>query len=269
LRTVGVPTSANDARVGAFTAAKVSRQGPVWDEAAREVAQEQAARSIPGFLAGQALTPRALASGEELDIRAARKEGLSLTSDQSSKLADMAVRTPNALVDPLITQQVTRAATAIALENGHETLPEQVTTLLANPTATNVNQVQRWVYEFEVQKSPLIQGYSGGGNERAARLSNVLSLYNNPAGLAMLDPNSAGMSQDQIQNLLTRIEAGKILRRANASTGRTTPVATALQENKAMRDAIAGAFPDLAQYLAWRQAGGQGGPEDFIASLGR
>jgi hypothetical protein len=158
---------------------------------------------------------------------------------------------------------------ALSIENGHDGLPEQVSTLLANPTAANVNQVQRWVYEMEAYKSPLIQGYSGGGNERAARLSNVLSMYNNPAALALADPNSLGMSQDQLKNLLTNIEAGRLLRRTNGNTGRITPVAQGLNENKAMRDAMSNAFPDLAQYLAWRQMGGQGGPDEFIASLGR
>jgi hypothetical protein len=140
IRAVGVPTSTNDVRVGAFTAAKVMGKGPIWDEAAREVTQEQAARAIPGFLAGQAFTPRALASGEELKIRGARHEGLSLTSDQSGQLAEQAIKNPNALADPLTVQQVTRAATALGIENGHDTLPEEVTTLLANPTAANVTK---------------------------------------------------------------------------------------------------------------------------------
>jgi hypothetical protein len=115
----------------------------------------------------------------------------------------------------------------------------------------------------------LIQGYSGGGNERAARLSNVLSLYNNPAGLALTDPRSVGLSQDQLKNMLTALEAGRFLRRINANTGKTGQIPQALDENKAMRDAMSNAFPDLAQYLAWRQMGGQGGPDEFIASLGR
>jgi hypothetical protein len=269
LANTGIPSSSTDARVGPYVAAKVTRSGSIWDQAARDVAGDQAARAVPGFLLGQAATPRALLSGEEAKIRAARQEGLSLTPDQSKQLSDLAQNNPNAPVPPVIVSQVTAAATALAQENGHDTLPDEVTTLLQTPTAANVAQVQKWVYELEAQKSPLIQAYSGGGTERVARLNNAISLYNNPAGLLSMDPQQVGLSSQQTQDLIRLLQAARVMSRAGRpNTGGTTPMALALRENKGMRDALSNMLPDLGAYLAWRTAGGQGNAEDFIQSQG-
>jgi len=267
LRAVGTPTSSDDARVGAFTAAKVTHKGPIWDRAASEVAQEQAARALPGFLLGQAATPRALLSGEESRVRGARLEGLSLTPDQSRQLSQLALQKPDAPVDPLILSQVTKAANALSVEAGQDQMPEQVTNLLTTPTAANVAQVQKWIYEIEVSKSPLIQTYSGGGNERASRLSNAISLYNNPAGLVSMDPTTIGLTPEQQSNLLLMLQTGRSLReQGHGNFGAGTPIQNAVTENKRMRDALALAIPDLGAYLAWRSTGGQGTAEDFLAT---
>lgn len=227
-KTVGSPGTQE------YIRAKLTKTGPIWERARREVAAEKGLQATTGFV-NQQLRPQAIVTEEEQKIRGAGVDRFldRSTSDAIRKLDPMATA-PAKVVDG-----VRAGLEKIAASTG-EPIPENAQAILANPTGANLKQLSADIFDYEKKVRPEIAGYSGSGTPEKRELQHALSVYYNAA---LLPSEMEGAA----------ISGG--IRGGGAGIRAAT---------QASRDRLLQQYPILSAYLTWRESHPSGSTDEFI-----
>jgi hypothetical protein len=201
----GTTTTAGGGRAAPFILAKATRAGPIWEEARRQVAQEQGLRSLSGF-ASQFVTPQAVASSTELEILGARA-AVPVERRTLRLVAEAARRAPDAVLPAPVVEEVRQASLELSKARWLEgSLPEgqqppEVEALLSDPTARNVQQVLTWMGLEQGNQNPLTRAYGQAGGTDKQQLQALLSLYRSLPAQILGDPRYQGIDLAGLERL--------------------------------------------------------------------
>jgi hypothetical protein len=257
LRQYKRPISTGGPETVPYIQAKANMSGPLWDQAAAEVAKERGTRSLAGAVYGPGV-PQALLTPEEEAIRYTRTQRL-ISPKLSRDINDVAGTSPTARADPSQVAAVLQAAS-------HVKLPERITRLTERPdslTNAELQQVLKGITAVEAKANPLAFGYGQSGTPDEARLKTLLSLYN--AQGELVGGGAGKRLQEELANPNRNpnnpfATAGQ----SNPRPGLTNPVGLLLAKVKALQDQMKIEQPILAEYLAWKQKNPTGDVEDFM-----
>jgi hypothetical protein len=257
LRQYQRPISTGGPETVPYIQAKANMSGPLWDQAAAEVAKERGTRSLAGAVYGPGV-PQALLTPEEEAIRFKRTERL-ISPKLSRDINDVAGTNPTAQADPSQVAAVLQAAS-------HVKLPERITRLTTRPdslTNAELQQVLKGITGVEAKSNPLAFGYGQSGTPDEARLKVLLSLYNAQGELV------GGGAGKRLQEELTNLNRApnnpfSTMGQPTISQSKTNPIGLILSKVKALQDNMKLQEPILAEYLAWKQKNPTGDVEDFM-----
>jgi hypothetical protein len=255
LKQTGKPVGSDDAAVAPYLRAKVSKAGPIWQQAANEVHQERGTQGLLGFVSSD-LRPDAILTPEEASIRDA-KQGALIEPAVAHQITQAASNDPNGVADPKVVAQVKAAADAVVAQTGGQ-MPQSVTDHLASPTNANVAWVSGQIYDWQTEQAPLMQGYGSGGNPEQRRISNELGLMSHAGEGLSPEENQAQITANQAKAI------GRIASSQNPSLRGTGPIAAAQAIPGQEKATILADDPLLAEYLKWRDVNPGKKLEDFL-----
>jgi hypothetical protein len=267
---LGGPARPETPGSGPFIAARVNKSGPLWDQAARDVMNEQAIRAATGFIS-QGFTPQAILSPEEARIRQARK-----TTDQGGQrvAVDPAIRKTleDAMkagqTDAPVDQSIRDAVYTAAVNVFGPTLPDPLPMYFKVGNVATINAALSAVTAAQsggvvkgsggatvTNVSPLIAAYSGGSSPEETQLNNLLSLYNSPGSITPGNPNAEAVNR----LFMLYQQAPDFLKKGITSH---PLLADALQARTAYRKAN----PLLDGYLNYLAGVPNGNKQDFLTN---
>jgi hypothetical protein len=189
-----------------FITAKLGERGPLWDEARRDVAQLKSGLGTGNFIV-QGLTPQAVIGPEEATFRGTRAQVIPqdtqrLFSDIQGEVQRNPQGDASKYAPALRTIAVQLSQDVYdqgVLQQGE--ISPRLERLLANPTATNINEVRQSIQKELAARNPTMGGYGQSGNSEEARLKVLLEAYNNVPALIKQDPALASLTPDQIAHI--------------------------------------------------------------------
>jgi hypothetical protein len=254
LGTHGKPISQAGPEGMPFIEAAALQQGPVWDVAQRQLAKERGLRSALGWTFSP-LSPQALVTSEEAQIRLAREHNKVLAPGYGKKLQQEAFRNPTAPARPEDIEIIRNAALyTVNKEFGLTELPQAAAKLLEQGTNLSVNQVRQDILNLNTERHPMTAGYSQSGSAEEAKLQALLGLS---ANLPFKQPGGAvlkQLSEDRTQGTVTGVGSPKTPYLLQPAAARV----------KAERDNLGELNPMLARYTAWKDKNPAGTTSDFL-----
>lgn len=189
-----------------FITAKLGERGPLWDEARRDVAQLKSGLGTGNFIV-QGLTPQAVIGPEEATFRGTRAQVIPQDTQRLfSDIQQEVQRNPQGDASkyaPALRTIAVQLSQAVydqgVLQQGE--ISPRLERLLANPTATNINEVRQSIQKELAARNPTMGGYGQSGNSEEARLKVLLEAYNNVPALIKQDPALASLTPDQIAHI--------------------------------------------------------------------
>jgi hypothetical protein len=255
LKQTGKPVGSDDAAVAPYLRAKVSKTGPIWQQAANEVHQERGTQGLLGFVSSD-LRPDAILTPEEASIRDA-KQGALIEPGMAHQITQAASKDPNGMADPKVVAQVKAAADAVVAQTGGQ-MPQAVMDHLATPTNANVAWVSGQIYDWQTEQAPLMQGYGSGGNPEQRRISNEIGMMGHAGEDMTPEQQQAQVAANQARGI------ARVGTAANPSLRGTGPLQAAQAIPGQDRAGILAQDPLLAEYLKWRDTNPGKKLEDFL-----
>jgi hypothetical protein len=240
-----------------FYQAIADQKGPLWDHAMRQIAQEKGTRSILGATLGP-LSPQALVTGEEAQIRQERKNQQVLSPEFSTRIRKNAALNPTGAASPADVEIMRDAALYfVNREFGLTELPSKAQALLDSGTNHGVNQVRKDLTELQSKSHPLTAAYVTTGGADEAQLQALLALQAHgalqfPGGDVLMRVNQA------------RQDTGLTGRLGNEGHGLAGVHMLPAAKARAAREALQQQHPILAAYEGWRLSHPDGGVDEFL-----